>query len=463
MFKMKITKSKPTLTTCVALTTVALAGCADMPWGDSGNSARENVAEIESQRAELARQKEELQRERAQFEAERRAEADRIEAQSDADEVEMRASIGPADGRPGDAKPGECYARVIIPAVYETTNERVLIKEQSERIEIIPARYEVVEEQVVAKPETTRLEVIPAQYETVKQRVEIKPATTRLDIVPAAYEIVDEQVLVKPAITETREVPAVFKTVTETKLVEPQRTEWKLGSEIETSGSVALASASQTIERFSDYKVLDTRIESTGELMCLVEIPAKYETIEKRVIVEPAKTITVEIEPAEYKTVQKTVLTTPETTLEVTIPAEYSMVDVTRLVQPEQTREIMVPAEYRTVSVTRLVEPAQERRVTIPAEYTTVTSSQRVSDEQFDWRPVLCKVNMTRENVSALQKTLTETGCCRCGANRNECKADGIMGPCTLDAAQCFAKSKKLPWGSNYITLDVISELGLKF
>lgn len=458
MIKMRIIKIKPTLTTCVALTAVALAGCADIPWSDSGTSSRESAAEIESQRAELARQKEDLERERAQFEAEKQAETERSEPQPDVAEAAIRTSVGP-DG----AKPGECYARVIIPAVYKTTNERVLIKEKSERIEIIPARYKVVQEKVEVKPETTRLEVIPGRYETVAEQVEIKPAIIKLKIVPAVYKTIDEQVLVKPAITETREVPAVFKAVMETKLVEPARTEWKLGSEIETSGSVALASASQTIERFGDYNVLDTRIEATGELMCLVEIPAKYETIEKRVIEEPAKTITVEIEPAEYKTVTKTILLQPETTREVTIPAEYGTVEVTRLVEPEQEREISVPAEYRTVSVTKLVESAKEQPITIPAEYTTVTSSKRLSEEQFDWRPVLCQVNMTRENVSALQRALNETGCCRCGSTRNECKSDGIMGPCTLDAAQCFAKSKKLPWGSNFITLDVISELGLEF
>lgn len=399
MFMPGIAKMRSALAASIVVASVALAGCADMPRGDSGAEARERAAEIELQRAELAREKEALERERAQFEVERQAAAERDDAQPGAEDIEAPAATAASSYRPKDAQPGECYARVFIPALYETTNERVLVKEESQRIEIVPARYETVEEQV-----------------------EIKPATIRLEVVPAVYETVEEQVLVKPAVTETREVPAVFDTVTETKLVAPQRTEWKFVSDIDTSGS----------------NVLDTRVGSSGELMCLVELPAEYETIERQVVKEPARTITDVVEPAEYRTVEKTVLVTPAT-----------------------TREVVIPAEYRTVSVTRLVEEAQERRVDVPAEYETVMSSRKISDEDFDWRSVLCEVNMTREHVSAIQTALNETGCCQCGSGRNACAVDGIMGPCTLQAAQCFAKREELPWGRNFITLDVIEKLGV--
>ena len=463
MFALRKKTMRPRVAGLVFVCSLITAGCTGVATGTSDESPeplREGAADLEAQRAELERQRALLAQARAQFEAEQQEagtrEAARVEMPADAD----RISIGPEN-----AKPGECYARVLIPAVYQTTTERVETKKQSERIEIIPARYETVEEEVLVRPATTRTEVVPARYETVEERVEIKPATIRREIVPAVYETVEERVLVKPAGTRTVEVPAEYETVLEERLIAPARTEWRFESEIETGNSAGLSSASQTIDRFGSLKVLDTRIESTGELMCLVEVPAQYRTIEKQVLVRPATTRTVvdESRPAEYRTVTKTILVKPESVREIVIPAEYGTVEVTRLVEPETTREIVVPAEYRKVSVTRLVEPARERRVEIPAEYTVVTGSSQVSAERFDWRPVLCKVNMTRENVGALQRALTETGCCRCGPARNACKADGIMGPCTLDAAQCFAKSRKLPWGNNYVTLDVIAELGLEF
>ena len=52
---------------------------------------------------------------------------------------------------PSDPKPGECYARVIIPAKFTTSTEQVVKRPASERIEIIPARYETANVTVVVK------------------------------------------------------------------------------------------------------------------------------------------------------------------------------------------------------------------------------------------------------------------------------------------------------------------------
>ncbi len=79
----------------------------------------------------------------------------------------------------------------------------------------------------------------------------------------------------------------------------------------------------------------------TGRMMCLVEIPAKYKTVQKQV-----------------------------------------------LVKPESTREIEIPAQYETRSVQKLVEPAHENHIQIPAEYKTVTKNEKVADGHWEWRRV---------------------------------------------------------------------------
>jgi hypothetical protein len=43
---------------------------------------------------------------------------------------------------PPNAKPGECYARVYVPPAYKSTEERMLKREASEKVEVIPAKYE---------------------------------------------------------------------------------------------------------------------------------------------------------------------------------------------------------------------------------------------------------------------------------------------------------------------------------
>ena len=45
-----------------------------------------------------------------------------------------------------NAKPGECYAKVVIPAQYKTENVDVTVREASVRFETVAAEYQVVEE-----------------------------------------------------------------------------------------------------------------------------------------------------------------------------------------------------------------------------------------------------------------------------------------------------------------------------
>jgi hypothetical protein len=294
---------------------------------------------------------------------------------------------------PPNPKAGECYARVLTPAQYKTETETVMTRAASERVEIIPARYEAAEERVLVKEASTRIETIPATYETVEERVMVRPAATRIEEVPATYNTVSEQVLVAPA-----------------------RTEWKRGP---------AASFSRT------GVVLDSQTTDTGEIMCLVEIPAVYKTVTRRVIDKPATSRTIEV-PAQYTVVKKQVVKTPAS-----------------------TREISVPAEYRTVTASKVATPAQERRIEIPATYETVSKRTKIGEEKLEWRRVVCEVNLTAANVSTLQRGLHDKG-------HYDGPIDGKLGTMTLRGANDFARKQDLPAGSNYITVEVASALGLK-
>ena len=50
-----------------------------------------------------------------------------------------------------DAKPGECYAKVIIPAKYEVSTETVLVKPVSEKVSVAPAVFDIAEKSIVEK------------------------------------------------------------------------------------------------------------------------------------------------------------------------------------------------------------------------------------------------------------------------------------------------------------------------
>ena len=430
-----------------------------------------------------------------------------------------------------NAKPGECYAKVVIPAEYKMETEEVLVKEPAERIEIIPAKYEWVEEKVLVKEASQKLVSVPATYETVTEKVEVRPesltwltslrgnapqaspalleaaknggvdldaatpgmcfhehrlpakyetqteqvlvseASEKVQIVPAKYEWVEEKVLVKEASQKEVAVPPVYETVTEKVLVEPAKTVWKKGRGL--------------VEKIDN---------TTGEIMCLVEIPAKYKTITKRVVKTPATTKVVEI-PALYKTVKVRKLVSAPQEKRIEIPAKYKTVTkrvkvsdakfvwheihskdldastrtgnqiclkktpaafktVTRRVvkTPAATKTVEIPAKYKTVKVRKLVSPPQEKRIEIPAKYTTVTKRVKVSDQRLEWRSVLCQTNMTPGIISEVQRALKAAGF-------DPGPIDGVVGSATLRAVSAYQREKGLPRGG--LTMDTLKSLGV--
>ena len=284
---------------------------------------------------------------------------------------------------PPNAKPGECYARVMIPPVYETVTERLLLQEASEKLDIVPAEYEWVEEQVMVKEASQQLEVVPPVFGVAEENVLVTPESTRLEEIPAEYEWVEEEVLVKPA-----------------------HTVWKKGS-----GPI------QKVDH------------ATGDIMCLIEVPATYKTVKKRVVKAPASSSVVTV-PAEYKTVEKTVVKTPASTRTVDIPAEFKTIKVKKLLRPEEKKVIQVEAEYQTV----------EKQVLKSAG-------------QLDWRRVLCETNLSGDLVTRIQTALQNLGF-------DSGPADGIIGPKTQAAMEAYQAKNELAVGG--LTLEMLQKLGIE-
>jgi hypothetical protein len=291
-----------------------------------------------------------------------------------------------------NARAGECYAKVFIPPTYTTDSQRILKRAAQERIEIIPARYETGEETVTVREASKKLEIVPATYETVEERVLVRPESKRLVEVPAVYGDETERVLKRAAYTT-----------------------WKPGRNA-AAGAGAGA------------KVRETR-GSGEDILCLVEVPAEYETVTKRVMKTPPSTRE-EVIPAEYATVKKTVMKTPPS-----------------------TREVVIPGETRTVKVTKLAAPASEKRVTIPEEYQTVTSTKLATEGRWEWRSILCDTNATRDTVVAIQNALTKAGF-------DPGPADGVIKSKTLSAVNAYQKAKGLP-SDDYINMETVKSLGL--
>ncbi|MCI0666640.1 MAG: peptidoglycan-binding protein [Methylococcaceae bacterium] len=274
------------------------------------------------------------------------------------------------------AKAGQCFSKVLVPAVYEDRSEKVVVREAAHEIKITPPVYESVVEKITVEEASEEIVEIPAVYKTVKENVLIdaarkvwrtglgekakpapadlvaaalangvpkdapvnscyeefqipakietieekltrKQAGTRIEIIPAQYEWVEKKIMVKDASEKIIDVPPEYETKEEKVLERAAFTTWKRGR--------------GPIERID---------HSTGEIMCLVEVPA------------------------EYKTVQKKVLKTPAT-----------------------TKKVAIPAEFKTIKIRRLVSPAQQKVIEIPETYQTVRKSILKSPEIVAWRP----------------------------------------------------------------------------
>lgn len=204
---------------------------------------------------------------------------------------------------PPNARPGECYAKVVIPPKYETRTQQVIKTPARTEVKVIPAQYTTVTEKVMVREASERLEVIPATYKWVEERVLVKPESTRLEVVPAEYETVTDRVLDKPA-----------------------RTVWKKGT-----GPI------QKIDH------------TTGDIMCLVEEPATYKTVSRQVLKRPETTREITI-PAVYVTERRQVVDRPAQVRKIPVPAQYKTVTRQKLVRDAETRTVEIPATYQTVT-----------------------------------------------------------------------------------------------------------------
>ena len=172
--------------------------------------------------------------------------------------------------------------------------------------------------------------------------------------------------------------------------------------------------------------------ESTGEIKYLVEIPAEYKTVQKRVLKTPETTAPVVVKKAVYKTVK------------------------TRIVkEPARTVTRKVPAVYDTVSVQKLVKAASTSKISKPPVYETVTTSYKVSDGYLKWEPILCETNVTGDIVRKLQQALNTKG-------YQAGPVDGIYGARTTEAVRQYQRDSKIP-GNGELTIELVDALKIKY
>ena len=269
---------------------------------------------------------------------------------------------------PQAANSGSCFAKVWNEPKYTTVPQRRLVQAAGERTEVVPARYEKAHETVIVTPASKKYRTIPAQYETVTEQMLVRPAYVRTDTIPAMYDIIEEKVLVKPA----------YKT-------------WKPG-------------------KMTNIQ----RVDESGQILCLVDVPAEYKTVTRR---EPR---------------------TQEQTKNIQVPAEYASVQKTVVKTPERVEEIDVPAVTEMRTYDKLVEAPKQVKVPVEAKYEDVPTQQLAEKGCYAWRQILCDNNMTQDTITKLQRALGKNG-------YYQGQPTGKFDDATLAAVNSYEKANNLP------------------
>jgi hypothetical protein len=225
----------------------------------------------------------------------------------------------PSGQLPSQARPGQCFGRVLVPATYRNEAMSVVTREAYEQVQVSDPVFRADQQSFTMSDAYKRYEVTEPTFRTESQTIVTRPAHERL--------------VASPAVLGTR---------SETIMIREPRLVWRAGSNL------------------SGVRRMDS---STGEIFCLVEEAAVTQTVTRTVQTQPAR-ISRQSVPAETATIQRRVLATPASVREIIVPETRQNVTVQTLISPAGERRSLVPEQRGTVN--RQVIETGERYEWVP-------------------------------------------------------------------------------------------------
>ena len=264
-------------------------------------------------------------------------------------------SSGPSytpDLLPPVSNAGECYARVKIPARYESRSQTVMTHAPYETHKVTEPKFQSRTESVMVKEPSVRYEVRQPSFKSVTEKILTRPAYEKLSVSAPQFSTVTESF-----------------TMSEPKLV------WKKGNpgELMRQGYIihSTADAGAGGRGYSSTTQYGAsggdKCGPTCEIWCLVEEPGVQKSFQRRVMSSPGE-VRRHAVPAQYQTITKQVVS-----------------------DPGGVREVPVPGEFRNITVHDLVEPAQSYSEMTPPTYGDVQGKVMVEAERYEWRRVVCQ------------------------------------------------------------------------
>ena len=183
---------------------------------------------------------------------------------------------------PEDAAKGrtESFAKVVIPPPFQTSSERVVIRQESKELIKIPPVFETVKETIRINADGST-DILSS--ETVPTK-EAAPTSHN----PRARTLMD-----KVEAKDTVKEPVQAPTGIVAEAVQPPSHKSGITAPQQNRVSTNPAGQFTVFNGISNQVVqsTQTQVSQTGEILARVQIPAKYKTVTKEVLVSPARKV----------------------------------------------------------------------------------------------------------------------------------------------------------------------------
>lgn len=321
----------------------------------------------------------------------------------------------PSDLPSNNARPGQCFARVLVPATFRNVPVDYVSQEAIEQVEVSQPTFRLRPETVVTHDGYTRYVVTQPTFRTETATIVTRPAHERLVAVPAQVRTVNETI-----------------TIREPRMV------WRQGSNL------------------SGVRRLDS---NTGEIYCLVEERGVTQTVVRRVQASPAGVQRVAV-PAQTQTLTRQVLATRGGVQEIEVPAQTQTIQVQELASRAEERRVTIPEQRASVNRQVLETPERYEWVQVEcdnsgAQATQVPMNSRATTSTVRGVPVPMNSRPQSVTISTreLQRALAVKGFYRG-------PIDGIYGTLTRNAVAAFQRQNGMT-ATGQVNADVVRALNL--
>jgi len=356
-----------------------------------------------------------------------------------------------------DAKVGECYKKVYIPAKFEQKDELIEVQKASKKYIVQDPKFKTEKKKITVV--TPYIEIKDTLAEFEKKRIKLpinekeiyytigkkrqtplsedfveyvkkkgvkldqlkvgecyaeyvklsplkvikkdyikKQAYEIIDVVPPKFKIVKKKIEIRPAYTKIVKTSAIYETKVEKVLVSPAKKDYIT----QKDGTVCV------VQKPAVYKDIVKKVLKTPPLTKVIKFPPLYKEIEIKVLDKPP-VVSRRVVPQKkdsynfYTKGENDVYfwskTPPSKDAKPTglkickreKKVKYIEKDIEVVSKPATTKKIKVDAKTMDIEIQKLIKDANSTVINLPPQYEKINSKVLISPAQVLWKRVDCK------------------------------------------------------------------------